>query len=121
MSENVEGRGPMLCLTMCAYRKAGLGEEEYRKYMTEVHAPRVRSMLVKYGIDKYSMAHNQNETRSLMGEIFDAQFANIADYDCIIQIQFRDVQQFVQLKEDPEYQKIIAPDHERFADTKRTK
>ena len=47
--------GPMLCLSMCAYRKEGMDEEEYRKYMTENHAPLVRGLMVKYGIDKYSM------------------------------------------------------------------
>ena len=46
---------PMLCLTMCAYRKEGMDEEEYRKYMVENHAPLVRGLMVKYGIDKYSM------------------------------------------------------------------
>lgn len=46
---------PMLCLTMCAYRREGMDEEEYRKYMTENHAPLVRGLMVKYGIDKYSM------------------------------------------------------------------
>lgn len=56
-----------------------------------------------------------------MKEIFDEQFANVADYDCIVQIQFRDIQQFVSLKADPDYIKAIASDHEQFADTKRTK
>jgi hypothetical protein len=56
-----------------------------------------------------------------MGKIFDAQFANVADYDCIVQIQFRDVEQFTALKSDPEYRQTIFADHEKFADTKRTK
>ena len=46
---------PMLCLSMCAYRREGMDEEEYRKYMVENHAPLVRGLMVKYGIDKYSM------------------------------------------------------------------
>lgn len=55
---------PSLCLTMCAYRKEGLSEEEYRQYMTEVHAPKVRDMLVKYGIERYSMV--QSNCRDLV-------------------------------------------------------
>lgn len=46
---------PMLCLTMCAYRRDGMDEEEYRNYMTENHAPLVQGLMVKHGIDKYSM------------------------------------------------------------------
>lgn len=45
----------MLCLTMCAYRREGMDEEEYRNYMTKVHAPLVQGLMVKHGIDKYSM------------------------------------------------------------------
>jgi hypothetical protein len=56
-----------------------------------------------------------------MSKIVDPQFANIADYDCIIQIVFRDIDDFVRLKQDPEYQRLVAPDHENFADTKRSR
>lgn len=56
-----------------------------------------------------------------MSKLFDAQFANVADYDCIVQIQFRDIEQFIALKADPEYKKALFADHEKFADTKRTR
>ncbi|KAI1293161.1 EthD domain-containing protein [Xylaria venustula] len=121
MSNGHITKEPMLCLTMCAYKKEGMDEEEYRKYMTERHVPLVRGLMVKHGIDKYSMTHNPLATRSLMSKIFDAQFANIADYDCIVQIQFRDIEQFIALKADPEYKKALFADHENFADTKRTR
>jgi hypothetical protein len=53
--ENGHQTQPMLCLTMCAYRREGMDEEDYRKYMTDVHAPLVKNLMVKHGIDKYSM------------------------------------------------------------------
>lgn len=56
-----------------------------------------------------------------MNQIFDPQFANVADYDCIIQATFKSVDDFVRFKADPEYLRIIAPDHENFADTKRSR
>ncbi|KAK3386513.1 EthD domain-containing protein [Podospora didyma] len=110
----------MLCLTMCAYRKEGMDHEDYRNYMTKVHAPLVLGLMIKYGIDKYTMSHNSPQARSLMALIAGPQFSNVADYDCIVQIQFRDVDQFVALKSDPEYKKIFH-DHEKFADTTRSK
>ncbi|KAI0182914.1 hypothetical protein EV127DRAFT_517377 [Xylaria flabelliformis] len=56
-----------------------------------------------------------------MSKIFDSQFSNVADYDCIVQIQFRDIEEFIALKADPEYKKALFADHENFADTKKTK
>lgn len=44
-----------------------------------------------------------------------------ADYDCIIQIVFKDVQDFINVKDDPHYKQAVLPDHGHFADTKRTK
>ncbi|KAI1363171.1 EthD domain-containing protein [Xylaria arbuscula] len=121
MANGQTSNEPMLCLTMCAYKREGMDEEAYRKYMTDHHAPLVRGLMVKHGIDKYSMTHNPLSTRSLMSKIFDAQFANVADYDCIVQIQFRDIEQFIALKSDPEYKRALFADHEKFADTKRTR
>ncbi|KAI0856136.1 EthD domain-containing protein [Xylaria cubensis] len=121
MANAQELKEPMLCLTMCAYKREGMDEEDYRKYMTEHHVPLVRNLMVKHGIDKYSMAHNPLSTRSLMSKIFDSQFSNVADYDCIVQIQFRDIEEFIALKADPEYKKALFADHENFADTKKTK
>lgn len=56
-----------------------------------------------------------------MSHLFDPQFANIADYDCIVTMVFRDIQDFVNMKKDPYYIEHVGPDHEKFADTKRSK
>ncbi len=59
--------------------------------------------------------------RNQMNQIVDPQFANVADYDAIIQIMFDNIDDFVRLKNDPFYQQNLIPDHEKFADTKRSK
>jgi hypothetical protein len=56
-----------------------------------------------------------------MAKIADPQFANIADYDCIVQIVFQDIEDFVRMKADPYFIEKAGPDHEKFADTKRSK
>ena len=56
-----------------------------------------------------------------MSRLFDPQFANVADYDAFIQIFFDDVEDFVRMKADPYFQSTVTPDHENFADTKRSR
>lgn len=45
----------LICLTITAYRNASLNEDEYRDYMTKVHAPLVSDLMEEYGILRYSM------------------------------------------------------------------
>ena len=45
----------LFCWTVCAYRKPGMSEEDYHKYMSEVHAPLVKDLMVKYGIVSWEM------------------------------------------------------------------
>ena len=56
-----------------------------------------------------------------MSQLVGPQFNSGADYDCIVQCRFRDVQDFVRMKKDPFYIENVMPDHERFADTKRSR
>lgn len=46
----------MLVWTVCAYRKASMGEDEFHHYMSEKHAPLVREALQRHGITQYTMA-----------------------------------------------------------------
>lgn len=56
-----------------------------------------------------------------MNQLVGPQFEGVADYDCFVQVVFRDVKDFVAMKKDPFYIQEIMPDHERFADTKRSR
>ena len=62
--ENGHLPAPMLCLTICAYRKEGMDEEEYRNYMTKVHAPLVQGLVINYGIDKFTMVSEMRRRKS---------------------------------------------------------
>ena len=58
----------------------------------------------------------------MMGEIFgEIPESCVADYDCFIQMVFRDLQDYISVKNDPHYKQVVMPDHGNFADQKRTK
>lgn len=65
--------------------------------------------------------HNPEETRRLMEQLVDTQMANIADYDCFSQVVFESVDHYKMMKNDPFYRKHLFDDHEKFADTRRSK
>lgn len=47
--------------------------------------------------------------------------SNVADYDCFIHVVFKDIQDYLNVKNDPHYKEVVMPDHGNFADQKRTK
>ncbi|KAG6001230.1 hypothetical protein E4U21_004609 [Claviceps maximensis] len=109
-----------LCLTICGYRKEGISEEAYRDHMVNVSAPMTKDLMVKYGIRRWTQIHNQSATRALMSEIFDPQMCRVADFDCFSQAVFESIEDYKRMKQDPWYRTQLMPDHEVFADTKRS-
>lgn len=45
---------------------------------------------------------------------------NVAPYDAFVQIVFRDVRDYINVKDDPHYQNVVNPDHVNFADHSNT-
>ncbi|GJC87419.1 dehydratase aurZ [Colletotrichum liriopes] len=94
--------GNLICLTITAFRNPSLDEEEYRRYMTKVHAKLVSPLMEEYGILRYSM------------------FSKLSEYDCIVQFVFKDIDDFKRMKSDARFLQKVAPDHVHFADTSRS-
>lgn len=45
---------------------------------------------------------------------------NTAPYDAMVQIVFRDVEDYIRVKDDPHYRTVVNPDHANFADASKT-
>ena len=45
---------------------------------------------------------------------------HVADPDCFIQVVFKDLDDYMSVKDDPHYKQVVMPDHEHFADPVRT-
>jgi hypothetical protein len=110
-----------LCLTILGYRRPDMTSEDMRYHMTQVSAPMTKGLMVKYGVMRWTQIHNTDETRELTTYLFDRQMPNVADYDVFSQCVFEDLDGYKRMKEDPWYKEHLVGDHEKFADTKRTK
>ncbi|KAI1198878.1 EthD domain-containing protein [Nemania serpens] len=96
-----------------------MSEESFHHYMSEKHAPLVRDALARHGITRYTMTHFTSETRALTAQVMDTQFVQGAGYDMITQIQFADIQCFVDFRNDPYYKERVMQDHDVFTDPAR--
>ena len=56
-----------------------------------------------------------------MSRLFDSQMVGLADFDCFSQVVFKDVEDYKKMKEDPWYKEHLVGDHEKFADTKKSR
>ena len=54
----------LLCWTICAYKRPDLSDEYYHKYLSEVHAPLLKDLMVKYGVVSWTMVSLQSRLSS---------------------------------------------------------
>ncbi|PNY22484.1 Uncharacterized protein TCAP_07123 [Tolypocladium capitatum] len=109
-----------LCLHILGFKKSGVTIAEYREYMVNVHSPLVGGLVAKYGIIHWSMSHPDEQSPDLFDKIRDGLFANLAPFDVVVTIVMPDIDTWLRFRADPFFKKDVGPDHDKFADTRRS-
>ncbi|KAH7150528.1 hypothetical protein B0J13DRAFT_661454 [Dactylonectria estremocensis] len=112
----------LFAVTIFGYKKPGMDEDFYHNYVSQTHANHLKDLLIKNRIVSYHMQHNSGQGRSLLNRIFPGISSDkVEDCDCIVQIVFRDIEDYVKVKNEEKYKLVVNPDHDVFADSTRTK
>lgn len=65
--------------------------------------------------------HNTSEMMSGIDNLFpNLSSVNHSSYDAFVTIVFRDIQDYINVKNDPHYTSVVNPDHVNFADGPNT-
>ncbi|CAK1361064.1 hypothetical protein CB0940_03525 [Cercospora beticola] len=105
-------------VTILAYRKDGMSEEEFHRHWTNSHAPKVSEHLRKHGIVGYTQYHTPSwlraEARSQLPTLGDFTVENVVDYDGFVELRMPELSCFENAMNDPYYAEVVAPDEKSF-------
>ncbi|KAH8691019.1 EthD domain-containing protein [Phaeosphaeriaceae sp. PMI808] len=101
----------MFSVTISAKRKPGMDENAYHTYISETHAGHLKHLLVEKKIVDYTML--MKDIENLFPNL---PSINRSPYDAFVTIVFRNIEDYVSVKNDPHYLKVVNPDHDNFAD-----
>lgn len=74
------------------------------------------------GVKLAKQQHNTSESRKLLEAIHPGIPAEKeADCDMVVQIVFKDLEDYLRVRRDPHWVQVVNPDHHNFADGKKTK
>ncbi|KAH8909378.1 hypothetical protein BR93DRAFT_924383 [Coniochaeta sp. PMI_546] len=109
-------------ITIFGYKKEGMDEAEYHEYVSKNHAGHLKALLAKEDIVSYTMQHNTPETRRLLDLTHPGVPAE-SQSDChtVVQIVFKDIEDYLRVRHDPHFVNVVGPDHQNFADGGRTR
>ncbi|KAK7417366.1 hypothetical protein QQX98_004643 [Neonectria punicea] len=112
----------LFSVTIFGYRKPGLDEDFYHNYVSQTHANHLKDLLIKNKIVSYHMQHNSTKGRALLDQIFPSiPSEKVDESDCIVQIVFRSIDDYVKVKNEEKYKSVVNPDHDVFSDPSKTK
>ncbi|KAF2676585.1 hypothetical protein K458DRAFT_447401 [Lentithecium fluviatile CBS 122367] len=113
----------LFAITIFGYKKEDMNKEEYHDYISKTHAGHLKALLAKNDIVSYTMQHNTTATASLIYQIYAGHLpaSNVSDADAVIQIVFKDIADYLRVRQDPHFINVVNPDHGNFADPKKTR
>ncbi|KAK0718471.1 EthD domain-containing protein [Lasiosphaeria miniovina] len=121
MASNGQSRR-LFSITIFGYKKDDMDETEYHDYISNVHAGHLKALLAKNDIVSYTMQHNTTAERELLRKIrSDIPAEKESDADAIVQIVFKDIEDYLRARKDPHFVQVVDPDHVNFAHPKKTK
>lgn len=67
--------------------------------------------------------HNTTEASALIDQIYEGKLpaSSVSDADAIITIVFKELADYLRVRQDPHFIKVVNPDHHNFADPKKTR
>ncbi|WAO85141.1 EthD domain-containing protein [Fusarium falciforme] len=95
----------LFSVTIFGYRKPGMDEDAYHQLFHITWKQ-----------------HNSTKGRALIDRILpNLPSEKVDDADCIVQIVFRDIEDYVKVKNEEKFKTVVDPDHAVFSDPSRTK
>ncbi|UPK96092.1 hypothetical protein LCI18_007027 [Fusarium solani-melongenae] len=93
----------LFSVTIFGYRKPGMDEDAYHEYVSETHAGHLNELLIKNKIQ-----HNSTKGRALIDRILpNLPSEKVDDADCIVQIVFRDIEDYVKVKKEEKFKTFV--------------
>lgn len=141
-SSETSGRG-VYKVTIQAYRRKDISEDDFHHHWTNIHAPKVCQHLRKYGVVGYTQYHTPASERCKAAEQVKTLGAfasnNVADFDGYVELRMPALSCYENARRgssrrhralvtglingavDPYYERVIQPDEEAFFDLSRSK
>ncbi|CAK4032117.1 Hypothetical predicted protein [Lecanosticta acicola] len=115
----------MYKVTIHAYRRKDMSEEDFHRHWTNIHAPKVSAFLRKYGIVGYTQYHTPSWVRAKASQQLHTlgPFAsdNLVDYDGYVELRMPELDCYERARRDPYYAQVVKPDEEAFFDFERSR
>ncbi|KAF2655736.1 hypothetical protein K491DRAFT_657861 [Lophiostoma macrostomum CBS 122681] len=113
----------LFAITIFGYKREDMSKAEYHEYISKTHAGHLKALLAKNDIVSYTMQHNTTESASLIDKVYGGQLpaSAVSDVDAIIQIVFKDIDDYLRVREDDHFKKVVNPDHKNFANAAKTR
>ncbi|KIW87579.1 uncharacterized protein Z519_11904 [Cladophialophora bantiana CBS 173.52] len=114
----------LFSITVFGHKRADMSENDYHAYISKTHSGHLKALLAKNDIVSYTMQHNSSDVnKPYLEKVYGAELPaeNVSDCDAVIQIVFKDIEDYLRVRTDPHFVNVVNPDHHNFADPTKTR